>query len=169
MSIKTKPILSGKIDNTSLINFPAHLKVENTKQYRLSVHDNLLPLQLKFNFNLPSGSEYILELPINSPIFETEDYAAYNNYNCFIDWGDRTQLTFINSFDDLSKKEKHIHTYKLDVNESKEYIVSIYGTFPGFNNSLYKLQTDSKNPFEYLTDVLSWRKLHIICYVICFL
>jgi hypothetical protein len=163
MSIKTKPILSGKIDNTSLINFPAYLIVENTKQYRLSVRADLLPLQLKFE--LPSGSEYTLDLPI----FE------YNtsNYNCFIDWGDRTQLTFINSFNDLSENKKH--TYKLDSKESKEYIVSIYGTFPGFNNSLYKLPTDSKNlknsknPFEYLTDVLSWRKLYISCHVICFL
>jgi hypothetical protein len=163
MSIKTKPILSGKIDNTSLINFPTYLKVENTKQYRLSVRDNSLPLQLKFK--LPSASSnansdnYILDLPI----FEDKISA----YNCFIDWGDCTQLTFINSFDNLSEKKKH--TYKLDAKESKEYIVSIYGTFSGFNNSLYKLQADSKNPFEYLTEVLTWRKLYINCYVICFL
>ena len=162
MSIKVKPILSGKIDNTSLINFPAYLKFENTKQYRLSVHGNSLPLQLKFK--LPSASSikqdnYILNLPI----FENKKF----NYNCFIDWGDRAQLTFINSFNNLSENKKH--TYKLDTEESKEYIVSIYGTFPGFNNSLYKLQTDSKNPFEYLTEILSWRKLYISCYVICFL
>lgn len=163
MSIKTKLILSGKIDNTSLINFPTYLKVENNKQYRLSVRDNALPLQLKFKLPRVTSNADPDNYTLDLPIFEHK----ISNYNCFIDWGDRTQLTFINSFDNLSENKKH--TYKLDANESKEYIVSIYGTFSGFNNSLYKLQTDSKNPFEYLIEVLSWRKLYINCDVICFL
>lgn len=60
MSLKSRILLSGKIDNTSLINFPAYLKVDADKKYKLSVRDEYIPLRLKFSFKY---ARYELDLP----------------------------------------------------------------------------------------------------------
>lgn len=73
-------------------------------------------------------------------------------YDLIIDWGDNSQLTYIKSIEELFAKK--IHNYKI----AGEYIVLIYGIFPGFNNSLYTLKHRT-NPFENLLEILDWRKL----------
>lgn len=60
MSLKSQILLSGKIDNTSLINFPTYLKVDADKKYKLSVREDYIPLRLKFSFKVDG---YELDLP----------------------------------------------------------------------------------------------------------
>lgn len=140
MSIQKKIIAEGKIDKTSLINFPSYLLVKNNSSYKLIV-DNDTNTSLKLIINIPTDlpSDYTLTLPIFTDL---PDYA----YDFYINWGDGSGEAHYTSSENVS------HKYTT----SGEYKILISHNFPGFNNSFYKIK-NMANPWEYLTSIESWR------------
>jgi hypothetical protein len=144
MSIQKKIIAEGKIDKTSLINFPSYLLVKNNSSYKLIV-DNDANTSLKLIINIPAAAiptdetGYTLTLPI---FIDLPDYA----YDFCINWGDGSGEAHYTSSENVS------HKYTT----SGEYKILIQNNFPGFNNSFYKIK-NMANPWEYLTSIESWR------------
>lgn len=140
MSIQKKTIAEGKIDKTSLINFPSYLSVKNNSSYKLIVDNDA---SLKLIINIPTDLNedgYTLTLPVFTDL---PDY----DYDFIINWGDDSEKKYYTSGDNVS------HTYSA----GGEYKILIQNNFPGFNNSFYKIK-NMANPWEYLTSIESWRE-----------
>ena len=157
MSIQKKIIAEGKIDKTSLINFPCYLSVKNNSSYKLIVDNDA---SLKLIIDIPTG-DYTLTLPIFTDL---PDY----DYNFIINWGDGSEKEHYISSDNVSYtyKETVSNTYKDNIShkysDGGKYKILIQNNFPGFNNSFYKIK-NMANPWEYLTSIESWRE-HFLCF-----
>ena len=159
MSIVSKVILSGKIDENSFIDYPAHFNVKQDKAYRLSVHDTSTPFKLKFKQD-PDGDDNSVKknwkvfLPFikEKPIDFITDYDSPSAlvYDCIIDWGDNTTTTIgpnSNGDDWEWNKTDLTHEYDKDI---PEVLITISGIFPGFNNK-------RGLAWENLVEIVEWR------------
>lgn len=119
MSIKSKVILSGKIDENSFIDYPAHFKIKQDKTYRLSVHDGSSSVKLKFEKQADTvinteNNKWTIYLPFikEKPTEFMKDLNSSELiYNCIIDWGD-------NSTSEITRYDKDQLTHEYDGNKT---------------------------------------------------